>query len=260
MFQAFLKAAWYHSSVDIAFNLPGNIIIYTSSLVLAFGAAVGLAAVAWNTDDAARITHLNAGLWAMAGALVAARMLYVALQWSYFQSRLAEAVAINLGGLSWAGALLGGIAAIWVYARFSEKSFAEVTDLLIPLFAALAISSWLGCWLSGCAYGHVSTSWWALPAVDEWGVVDSRVPTHLLAMLLIATVLWVIYSNSLAAQSPGQAASLFLIGFSLSYFMITYLRSDPTPVSAGLRWDAWAALAFSAGGLVSFLKLRPVDV
>lgn len=259
MFRAFLAAAWYHLSVDIAFKLFGNINIYTFSLVSAFGAMVGLAAVAWLADDDARSAHLNAGLWALAGVLIGARMLFVAFQWPYYQSRLADIVSINLGGLSWAGALLGGIAAIWMYARFSKKLFAEVADYLIPLFAALSISSWLGCWLSGCAYGHVSTSWWALPAVDEWGVVDGRVPTHLLAMLLIAAVFWVIYSNSLHMQSPGQAASLFLIGFSLSYFMITYLRSDLTPVSAGLRWDAWGALAFGAFGLVSYINLRSAN-
>jgi phosphatidylglycerol:prolipoprotein diacylglycerol transferase len=242
--------------VNVAFTLPAAINVYTFSLLLAIGAAAGLTSLAWLANDDARNTHLNAGLWALIGALIGGRILYIGLHWPYFQNRFVEAIQVHRGGLSWAGALLGGMAAIWFTARYSHKPFDKLADLLIPLFFAISISAWLGCWAAGCAYGQPAEAWWSLPAVDEWGVLAGRIPVQLTAILLTSAVFWLTYPKRANFQIPGQAASLFLLGLSAIYFLLTYLRGDPNPVWVGLRWDAWAALGFSTLGMANFLRLR----
>lgn len=256
MFQAFLLAAWYHSLVNVAFTLPGDINIYMFSLLLATGAAAGLTSLAWLANDATRNTQLNAALWALTGALLGGRVVYVVLQWPYFQSHLVEAIQIQLGGLSWVGALLGGLAAIWFTARHSQQRFGKLLDRLTPLFFAISLSAWLGCWAAGCAYGQLSGAWWSVFARDEWDVLAGRIPVQLFAALLTSGLFWSIYSQRARFQTPGQTASLFLLGSAIIYFSLTYLRGDPNPVWAGLRWDAWAALSFSAIGIAYFRSLR----
>ena len=250
------RAPWYHSPVNVAFSLPGAITIIMSSLVLAVGAGAGLASLAWRAGDDAKITHLNTGIWALVGSLVGGRALYVVLHWSYFQNNLAEAIQVYRGGLAWAGALIGAMVAMLFLSRISQRPFGELADMLIPLVFAISVSAWLGCWLTGCAYGLPTQAWWALPAMDEWGVIAARVPVQLLAILLTSVLFWRVSIRRKHTHTPGQTAGLLFIGVSFIYFLSTYLRGDPVPVWAGLRWDAWAALSFSIAGLTYSFKLN----
>ena len=249
-------AAWYHSLVNVAFSLPGAINIFISSLILAVGAAAGLASLAWSASDDARSTNMNSGIWALVGSLIGGRVLYVALHWPYFQNNLVEAIQVYRGGLSWAGALIGGIAVTLLLSKISQRPFGELADMLIPLVFGISISAWLGCWLTGCAYGQPAEAWWALPAMDEWGVIAGRVPVQLIAILLTSGVFWLTSLRREKPNIPGTTAGRFLLGVSITYFLLTYLRADPIPIWAGLRWDAWAALSFSVIGFAYFLKLR----
>ena len=252
-------APWYHSPVNIAFTLPGVMNIFTSSLVLAVGAAAGLASLAWNASDDSKTTHINAGIWALVGGLIGGRALYIALHWPYFQSNLVEIIQAYRGGLSWAGALFGAIAAMLLLSWNTQRAFGKLADRLLPLVFAVSVSAWLGCWLTGCAYGQLADVWWALPAKDEWGVIEARVPVQLLAILLSAGVFWLVSLKREQTHIPGQTAGIFIIGLSIIYFLLTYLRVDPYPVWAGLRWDAWAALSFSAVGAAYYLKLIQIN-
>ncbi|MCH7663591.1 MAG: hypothetical protein IH859_06950 [Chloroflexi bacterium] len=84
----------------------------------------------------------------------------------------------------------------------------------------------------------------------------ARVPVQLLAILLTSGVFWLASLLRKQTHTPGQAAGLFLLGVSIIYFTLTYLRADPIPVMVGLRWDAWAALGFSTIGFAYFINHR----
>ena len=237
-------------SMSIAFYLPGGLPVYTFSLLVGLGSALGLAWVARQAPQEQARRYMDAGLAALLGALMGGRALFVAAHWNYFQAHLAEIPQVFLGGLAWGGALGGGLLTLGLAAALTRIPFADLADGMIPLSACLGVSTWLGCWLVGCAYGPAANTWWGIPARDEWGELASRWPTQLVGALLTLAMFWLLDWGRSRFRYVGQAASLGVLGLSLEMLALAYLRADPLPAWRGLPLDAWTALAFSvlAGG------------
>jgi len=242
----------------VAFTLPGGFVVYAFSVLIGLGAATGLTWVAWKAPRREALGQVNAGLWTLFGGLIGGRALYVGLNWIYFQSHFLESLQIFQGGISWAGALIGGMLALYLYARLAHKSFGKLADAMQPLAAALVVSAWLGCWLDGYAYGPL-VAWGGVPARDEWGILNLRLPTQLFGALLTLGMYWVLERNKVGFLQrrgfghPGRAASLALVGLSVQLFGLSFLMADPARLWNGLRLDAWAALGFAIfGSLVLF--------
>ncbi len=132
-----------------------------------------------------------------------------------------------------------------------------LADICLPLAGAITLTSWLGCWVGACAYGAPSSSWWALAARDEWGVLAGRVPVQLIGAVL--TFILLVLLEWLGKRWPaGLVASTGLFGISASLFGLSYLRADPMPIWHGLRLEAWGAVALMilSSGIVVVLLLR----
>ena len=157
--------------MPILFYLPGDIPVYASPILIGLGGTIGLAWIAWRTPAEVRIRYLNTGLLALLGALLSGRILFVLLNWSYFQLHAAEIPLFFLGGFSWVGAYLGGFTSLVLIASLSNHKLGPLSDAVLPLLGTLTVSAWLACWLDGCAYGRPTAAWWGLMAKDEWGLV-----------------------------------------------------------------------------------------
>ena len=257
-----IKFTWYHLSV-VAFSLPGGFVVYAFSVLIGLGATTGLAWIAWKAPRNKALGQVNAGLWVLFGGLIGGRALFVSLNWAYFQSHFLESLQIFQGGISWAGALAGGMLALYVYAVLVQQSFGELADAMQPLVAALVVSAWLGCWLDGYAYGP-SVAWGGVPARDEWGNLSLRFPTQLFGALLTLGMYWAIewdrpgILRKRGFNHPGRMAGLALIGLSLQFFGLSFLIAGPSQQWNGLRLSAWAALGFAIFGSlmlwVSFIR------
>ncbi|MBN2501444.1 MAG: prolipoprotein diacylglyceryl transferase [Anaerolineales bacterium] len=241
--------------MSVAFTLPGNVPVYSFSLLLGIGATLGLFWIARQSADFAHLDSVNAGLWGLVGALLGGRAAFVIYQWPYFQTNLIEIPQVWLGGLFWPGAVLGGLVAVAIFAAVNHIQFAPLVDNLIPLVIALSVSGWLACWLDGSAYGAQSTAWYALPAWDEWSMLNLRVPTQLLGALLTTGLYSLLQFLIPRLIDSGQAASITLLGLGLINYALTYLRVDPMLIWNGLRLDAWAGIGMATLGLVGLLGL-----
>jgi prolipoprotein diacylglyceryltransferase len=211
------------------------------SILLGLGASFGLACVviqAQNPPERQRL--VDAGLVVLLGALIGGRAFYVAGNWAYFQPRLIETFQVWLGGFSAAGALAGGLLALFPAAIQAGFSPAALADRLLPLLPPLAVSAWLACWQAGSAYGpEAAGAWWALPARDEWGAIAPRLPVQLLAALLSLGVFAAVEWFKPRFARPGQAASLGFAGLVLVLLAASLLRVDPVPTWLDRRWDSW---------------------
>jgi phosphatidylglycerol:prolipoprotein diacylglycerol transferase len=156
-----------------------------------------------------------------------------------------EGLQFYLGGLSWPGALAGGLFALAIFAALNRLSPAPLADNLLPLLATLSTGAWLGCWLTGCAYGITSDAWWSLPSPDEWGVIANRWPVQIWGAMLVISLVALLDRLALPARlKPGYRALLGLLGISLIQLGLTFLRGDPGLTWFGLRLEAWGALAY----------------
>ncbi len=80
-------------------------------------------------DEDAMLTAILSGLLA---GIAGARAIFVLTNWSVYSQIPAEIIRIDRGGLSWHGALLGGIIAAWIYLRRKSFNFGAVLDTSVP--------------------------------------------------------------------------------------------------------------------------------
>ena len=227
--------------------------VYLFSLLLGFGAALGLLWVGLQSpgrDEA--LKAVNAGLVALFGGLLVGRLAYVATHWHYFQSQRGEIPQIFLGGLAWPGALAGGVLAVIIYAALTSQSAGRLLDALLPLLGMVVFSTWLACWLEGCAYGPTAQSWWALPARNEWGEIARRVPVQLIGA--VSVLLTLLLADRFRERMPlsGQVGMLALCALAAQLFGLSFLRADSAPSWQGLHLESWAALGLAACFVLAF--------
>lgn len=180
------------------------------------------------------------GLTVFVGAIAGARAFHV-LQF-HRDGSLWEAVFTWRGGFVFYGGLVGGIAALFLYAARTHRPFLPLMDLLalfVPLGEAIAR---IGCFLSGCCWGRVTALPWGVrfpmgsPAWYQHvkqGLIDTSVtqslpvhPTQLYmvaATLLIFAVLWIAYPRR---RNDGEIALLYLMLYGGLRALVEHFRGD----------------------------------
>jgi phosphatidylglycerol---prolipoprotein diacylglyceryl transferase len=221
--------------------------------LIGLGAVLGLAWVAWQAPEKLALRRIDQGLWLLFGALLGGRLAHIAMAWPYYAERLLEIPQVWLGGFSGMGALAGALLALALLAFITRQPLGELADAYLPLAAALSVSAWLACWVDGCAYGFETAAWWGLPARDEWGDLNRRLPLQLLAASLTLGLFWLVDRSRTRLQRAGQPACLAWLGLGLLNFGISFLRVDPSPSWAGWRPETWAGLGFSLLAIAAFL-------
>jgi phosphatidylglycerol:prolipoprotein diacylglycerol transferase len=222
----------------VAFYLPGGIAIYTFSLILAVGTFIGLVWVTLQAPEDELSQRIDAGLWALFGGLISGRLLYVAINWSYFQLNIWESLQVHQGGIHFVGTFTGGLISLAVFSWIRGLHFGRLADSLVPLMAAVSVSIWLGCWIDGCGYGPSAPYWWGFPTADEWGTITRRWPLQPVAALSTVALLWLLERYAQRRRlKPGLLASLGFLGVSMILFITSFFRVDPTPICFNWRLE-----------------------
>lgn len=223
-------------------------IVNIFSLVIGLGASL---AVLWVVQSVPRWQAprwANAGLLALLGALVGARLFYVFVHWGYFRAHLLEIAALWLGGFSWPGAVLGGLIALGFISIQWGTRFVKVADGLAPMIPPLVIAAWLACWLAGFAYGSLAPqdARWGVPAVDETGASAPRFPLQIAAAASMLIYAFVLEVRKPRLKEDGKKFAWMLFGLALNVLIFMPLRADPGPHWLDTRLDTWAALILFA--------------
>ncbi|MCA9972649.1 MAG: prolipoprotein diacylglyceryl transferase [Anaerolineales bacterium] len=226
---------------------------YTAALSLGFVLGVGLTAMlarrlAWARPS---LPWLDAALVALAAALAGGRAGFVLQAWDYYQARPGQIWEVWQGGLTYPGALLGGLLGVGVWLWVGKRPFWPTLGLLAPAVAVVNVSGWLACWLEGCAYGRETVltgspwrDWLAADLPDTYGVFALRFQTQLLgglgALLVLLLLLWL-----LRRSSPVALTAVALLGISLARLPLLPLRGDAPSPAAG-----WLDVGVAAAGLL----------
>jgi phosphatidylglycerol:prolipoprotein diacylglycerol transferase len=276
----------------ILFRL-GSTIIYTYTILLDLGLVCGLvvACLEGKRRGIAPEHIVDAAFWAVVAGIVGGRLGYVLANQEYFAENLGEAFYIWEGGLVFQGAFLAGLLALFLYSTYHKLSFFALADTAALGLALGQVFGWLGCLMSGCAYGlesHGTSSILArlsLDLPDIYGIHAPRFATQPLASALslaIFILLWAIRrrwpfdytqgrpfdpSTGLRASSTqdkpfsGFAFTLYLLLYTSGQFLLEFTRGDEAIYWGPWRASQWLYLAEAAAALIFltylFRKSKP---
>jgi len=246
--------------VTVAFFLPGGVPVYAFSLLLGLGASLGLLLIALQTGDYSALVPLRCGFGVILGGIVGGHLMYVGVNWAYFQGHPGEILQLPLGGFSWGGVVIGALVTMLLLTTLGYRPLPWIIDMAFPLLAAVTIAAWLACWLDGCAYGFTTSTWYAVLAKDEWGSLATRWPLQLVGALITLVILIGVELSRRRKRDwiSGARGSIGIFGLCLQWWILSTLRADPAPLWKGQRSETWLAMVFTILAFLTavFLFLR----
>jgi phosphatidylglycerol:prolipoprotein diacylglycerol transferase len=171
-------------------------------------------------------------------AVLGARLYYVLFEWRQYQLNWLDALAVWRGGIAIHGALLGGTAAVILYARWRRLAFWNLLDVLLPSVAlGQAIGRW-GNFFNSEAFGLPTDLPWKLSiplANRPLQFLDQATfhPTFLYESLWnlgVLALLLVLFNRGIRGAMPlpaGALSCVYLIAYSTGRLWIEGLRIDP---------------------------------
>jgi len=127
------------------------------------------------------------------------------------------------GGMSFHGGLLGVMIAMWLYARKTGKSFADITDLIAPVVPIGLGCGRIGNFINGELWGRVTDMPWGM--IFPTGGDLPRHPSQLYEFMLEGVVLFLALWFFSKKERPRWAVSgLFLLLYGLFRFTVEFFR------------------------------------
>ncbi len=235
-----------------SFNIPipfiGTIPIYFYALIIVSGVILA----AWLASWEARQRGLNPEIiwdvlvWVLIAGIIGARLWHVftpppSMQaqgittWFYLTHPL-DLINIRNGGLGIPGAVIGGVLALYWYARKKKVSFAILADVASP---ALALGQAIGRWGN-----YFNQELYGAPTDLPWGITIDRETGYppgtrfhplflyesIYNLLNMLFLLWLSrrYKERLL---PGDVFIVYLIIYPIGRFLLDFIRPDNAQVS-----------------------------
>ncbi len=239
------------------FNLPtgfyiGSFEIRFYGLIIAIGLLSG-ALLAYHeakrtgqkVDD-----YIDYTFFAVIGALLCARIYYVAFEWDYYSQHPKEIIDIRGGGIAIYGAVIGGAIALFIFSKVKKLKFFKMADTIIPgLLIGQIIGRW-GNFFNREAFGGFTDNLLAmqLPLKDVAAdTVNSSMmvmvdgvqyvqvhPTFFYESVLNLIVLALILVFRDKKKFYGETLCRYFIGYGIVRFFVEGLRTDQLQFGNGL--------------------------
>lgn len=172
------------------------------------------------------------------GAVIGARLYYVALEWRQYTDTPSDALKIWQGGIAIHGALIGGVLTTILFCRWRRQAFWPLLDVLMPAVAlGQAIGRW-GNFFNSEAYGLPTQLPWKLqiPAANRPPEFLEQLyfhPTFLyesvwnLGVCLLLLILLRAAARGRIRLPAGALSCVYLMAYSSGRVWIEALRIDP---------------------------------
>lgn len=159
------------------------------------------------------------------GVILGGRLGYVLFyNLGYFAQHPLKIFAVWDGGMSFHGGLLGVIAALWWYARHTNRSFFGVTDFMAPLTPLGLGAGRIGNFINQELWGRVTDAPWGMIFARTGGPLP-RHPSQLYEFALEGVALFIIlWFYSSRPRPVGAVSGLFLICYGTFRFIVEFFR------------------------------------
>lgn len=228
------------------FASPGPILLDLGAIAIRwYGLLIAIAVlVGINLSQfLARYRNLNPddvgdfAIWAVIGAIVGARIYYVAFEWEAYADDWVKALQIWRGGIAIHGAILGGTIAAILFCRKHRLSVWGLLDVVAPsLVLGQALGRW-GNFFNSEAFGAPTDLPWKLyiPLASRppgYTSYEYFHPTFLYESLwnlgVLALIGWLFWRGvkGAIALKPGTIFLVYFAAYSLGRVWIEGLRMD----------------------------------
>ena len=246
-------------NIDPTMFTLGPLVIAWHGFFSAVGLAVALWIVAWLVQGSSVTADdvYTVALAAVPGGIVGARLLFVMENWRLYTNNLLGVLAINEGGISIYGAVIGGSIAGAVFARYSKRPIAFLADrAVIGLVSGQAIGR-IGDIINGEHHGKEADLPWSVTythplTLGEQGLaVHPAVAYELLFDVFVGLVLYWFLKRQ---QREGMTYVLYLFLYALGRLWVGFYRKDLL-IAAGLGMAQLIAVVFLIVSAVWFAWL-----
>jgi phosphatidylglycerol---prolipoprotein diacylglyceryl transferase len=207
--------------------------------------ALGVLAALWLFDREARARSLPAtatdvGIWAVAGGLLGAKLLWV------IEHRAEEpllSLLASRGGMSWFGGFAGGAIASVLAAHRRRLGLAPLLAVAAPAAALGQAIGRIGCLLVGDDYGRPTTLPWGMAFPEGLPPTTVRVhPTQIYEALWLIALTWLLVRWRARGVDDTSLLARYLVLAGGGRFLIEILRVNVV-VAAGMTLAQWVSLA-----------------
>jgi len=194
-------------------------------------------------------------IWIFLGIIVGSRLAYVFQFSQYYFSNPLEIFKITAGGLMFYGGFFGALVTGWIYLKKAKLNFFKVADMVAPAVALGMFIGRIGCFLINDHQGAITTLPWAI----KWMDGTFRHPIALYLSLNGLILFFILFYLRQRLTKPGQLFFIFLFYYSISRFLLDFLRAGDTvladPHYLGLTSSQWLSLIILVG--LFFMLRKP---
>lgn len=209
-------------------------------------------------------------------AVVGSRLLYVVFHLEQYSNPL-DMFALWQGGATFYGGFILAVAASYFWVIKNNIPFLKIADIMAPSIALGLVFTRIGCFLSGCCYGHPTDLAWgmvfppdspagaaAMAIAQQRGVDHVALhPTQLYSSLKGLIIFSTLMLMQPRLQKRGATFGLLLVLYGIGRFIIDFMRYyEPNAlVVAGLSFNQVISIGLIVLGLVLLVrKEKPVTV
>jgi len=235
---------------------------YGVSLALALLAGVLLAQHLGKRIGIAQEKIVDLALLTSVCAIIGARLVHVLNDWDFYASHLADIPKFWQGGLAFHGVLLGGLLAVWAYARKHKLPFLTLADVVFPALALGQVIGRWGNWFNQELYGGPTSVAWAIPIDAAHRVAGYEAFTRfhplflyeaLGNLLIFGLLLWLWHRPQ---RRPGDVAIAYLLLSPALRFGLDFLRLDQPMIGPLTNAQVFSALLVLGGITLAFARRR----
>lgn len=227
----------------VLFELPFGIPVYGYGLMLCLSVVAGrLIALHLAERDGLDPALMNrATIWALAGAVIGARLLFVVTNLDQIRQPL-DVFAFWKGGVVAYGGFLGGFVGTVAFCRIHKIALLRWVDCVAPALCVGLIVTRIGCLLAGCDFGQPWNGPWAIAFPAGSLAFEQQVsqgllaadaprslavhPTQVYESLAGLALLVPVLALRRRRQFAGQAFMALVVGYAVLRSVIEVYRGD----------------------------------
>lgn len=176
-------------------------------------------------------------LYALIGAAVGAKLLYLMVSWRDlsvdlpYLSRFPVAFIEKYlyGGFVFYGGLFGALFAAWLYCKLCCIDYFEIIQIALPAFPLIHAFGRIGCFCAGCCYGVSTGAFFGVTFRHSPFAPNGipLVPVQLMEASVEFLLLFLLANASFRKKSGKCMLGAYMIAYGVLRFVLEFFRGDP---------------------------------